>query len=30
MGDFSKEIDRRVKEEVANIRGKDEYEVSFV
>ena len=29
VGDFSKEIDKRVKEEVAKIREKDEYEVSL-
>ncbi len=29
LGDFSKEIDSRVKAEVAKIREKDEYEVSF-
>ena len=28
LGDFSKEIDSRVKEEVAKMREKDEYEVS--
>lgn len=28
IGDFSKEIDKRVKEEVAKMREKDEYEVS--
>ncbi len=27
MGDFSKEIDRRVKDEVAKLREKDEYEL---
>ena len=27
MGDFSKEIDKRVKEEVAKMREKDDYEV---
>jgi len=26
-GDISKELDRRVKEEVARLRGKDSYEV---
>ena len=29
VGDFSKEIDKRVKEEVAKIREKDDYEVSL-
>ena len=28
VGDFSKEIDKRVKAEIAKIREKDEYEVS--
>lgn len=27
MGDFSKEIDRRVKDEISNIRGKEDYEL---
>ena len=27
MGDFSKEIDQRVKDEVAKMREKDDYEV---
>ena len=27
MGDFSKEIDKRVKNEVAKMREKDDYEV---
>ena len=27
MGDFSKEIDKRVKDEVAKMREKDDYEV---
>ncbi len=30
MGDFSKELDKRVKAEVAKIRDKDEYEVGRV
>ena len=29
LGDFSKEIDNRVKSEVAKIREKDDYEVSL-
>jgi len=30
VGDFSKEIDKRVKDEVAKMREKDDYEVSMV
>lgn len=30
MGDFSKEIDKRVKDEVAKMREKDDYEVRIV
>ena len=29
MGDFSKEIDKRVKDEVAKMREKDDYEVNM-
>ena len=29
MGDFSKELDKRVKDEVAKMREKDDYEVSI-
>jgi len=29
VGDFSKEIDKRVKDEVAKMREKDDYEVNM-